>query len=64
WLPDQIDYESFGLAADVKKVLLEKGQIIGDERSLGRVEGIFFDLTDKVFYGATDPRGYGKATGY
>ncbi len=64
WLPDQIDYESFGLTADVKKALLEKGQIIGDERSLGRVEGIFFDLTDKVFYGATDPRGYGKATGY
>jgi gamma-glutamyltranspeptidase/glutathione hydrolase len=63
-MPDQIDYESFGLTADVKNSLIEMGHSIGNERSLGRVEGIYFDVMKKVFYGATDPRGYGKAAGY
>ncbi len=64
WLPDQIDYESFGLTIDVKNSLIERGHFIGSERSLGRVEGIFYDEIEKIFYGATDPRGYGKAASY
>lgn len=64
WLPDQIDYEKFGISLDVKKALEEKGQIIGDIRTLGRVEGIIADYNKNIFYGATDPRGYGAAIGY
>lgn len=64
WLPDQIDYENYGLSLDVKNSLMQKGQIFGNRRSLGRVEGIFFDEEENIFLGATDPRGYGKASAY
>ncbi len=64
WLPDQIDYEIFGLSVDVKKSLLERGHFLGNRRSLGRVEGIFIDENENTFLGATDPRGYGKASSY
>ncbi len=64
WLPDKLEYEKFGLSKDVLTSLKNKGHIIGDERILGRVEGIVIDSINKIFYGATDPRGYGAALGY
>jgi gamma-glutamyltranspeptidase/glutathione hydrolase len=64
WLPDKIDYEKFGLPADVISALKLMGHIIGEERILGRVEGILADYNQNIFYGATDPRGYGAAIGY
>lgn len=64
WMPDRIDYEPFGLNEDVKSKLIEVGQIIGRTRSLGRAEGIIIDNKNDLFWGATDPRGYGKAVGY
>lgn len=64
WLPDKIDFESFGLSLDVINSLEKKGHIIGDERILGRVEGIIADQNNQLFYGATDPRGFGAAIAY
>ncbi|MFH1197671.1 MAG: gamma-glutamyltransferase [bacterium] len=63
WLPDQIDYEKFGLTQDLMFSLHAKGQIIGSERSLGRVEGIMINSSG-TFFGATDTRGYGLAVGF
>lgn len=62
WLPDQIDYESFGLTKDVIENLLNKGQKLGNERVLGRVEAIAVE--NEWYFGATDPRGFGAAVGY
>lgn len=64
WLPDKIDYEEFGLSEDVITNLVQRGQILGSKRSLGRVEGILIDTKNKIIYGATDPRGFGLAEGY
>jgi len=64
WLPDRIDYEKFGLTQDVKSALIKMGQFIGEERILGRVEGIEYDNQNKIFLGASDPRGFGAAIGY
>jgi gamma-glutamyltranspeptidase / glutathione hydrolase len=64
WFPERIDFEEFGLTLDVKQNLTSKGHIIGFRRSLGRVEGIMIDHSNKIIYGATDPRGYGAAVGF
>lgn len=64
WLPDEIYYENYSLSEDVKKNLIEKGHIIGPVRSLGRMEGILIDTEKNIFYGTSDPRGFGTASGY
>jgi gamma-glutamyltranspeptidase / glutathione hydrolase len=64
WLPDQIDYEEFGITLDVKDNLIERGHKIGQIKSLGRVEGILIDKENNIIFGATDPRGFGSAEGY
>lgn len=64
WLPDEIYYETHALSEDVKRNLLERGHIIGPIRSLGRMEGIIIDSEKNIFYGTSDPRGFGKAAGY
>lgn len=62
--PDQIDYEPFGLTEDVKQNLISRGQKIGTERYLGRVEAIYIDHNKNCFFGTSDPRGFGKAVGF
>ncbi|HEX2867985.1 MAG TPA: gamma-glutamyltransferase [Ignavibacteriales bacterium] len=64
WLPDELYYEAFGLSKDTFVNLKNMGYIFGGERVLGRAEGILIDPNDNMFYGATDPRGYGKASGF
>ena len=64
WLPDVIDFEKFALSEDVRQNLISKGYKFGRERSLGRMEGIIMDHNTNTFYGASDPRGYGKAEGW
>ena len=64
WLPDKLNYERFALPEDVKDALISRGHNIGNETTLGRVEGILIDQSNNVFYGATDPRGYGGVAGY
>ncbi len=62
YLPNRIDYENFGLALDVKKRLLEEGEKMGIKRILGCVESILIDEAG-IFWGASDPRGFGLAKG-
>lgn len=64
WKPERIDYEKFGMTVDVKKSLENIGHKIGRERTLGRAEGILVDYKHNLIWGASDPRGYGKAVGY
>ena len=64
WLPDEIDFEKFALSDDVQKNLIARRHKIGKEKSLGRMEGIIIDQSKNIFYGASDPRGYGKAEGW
>lgn len=64
WLPDEIYYEPFGISPDTKERLIGKGHKFGTVRSLGRMEGIIIDNKDNLFYGTSDPRANGKASGY
>ncbi|MFA7420628.1 MAG: gamma-glutamyltransferase [Melioribacteraceae bacterium] len=62
--PDQIDYEPFCMSEDVKQNLILRGQKIGTERQLGRIEAIYIDYSKNCFFGTSDPRGFGKAVGF
>ncbi|GJQ64118.1 MAG: gamma-glutamyltransferase [Melioribacteraceae bacterium] len=62
WMPDKIYFEEYGLSKDVIENLERRGHIMGNIRVLGRAEGIL--IFDDYFTGTTDPRGYGKASGY
>ena len=64
WLPDILYYERFGLSLDVIQALKNKRHIFGEKRTLGRCEGIVVDVENQIFFGATDPRGYGAAVGF
>lgn len=62
WLPDRIDYENRAILNDVKENLIKRNHILGEIRTLGRVEAIAIE--NGMLYGATDPRGYGGAVGF
>lgn len=64
WKPDRLDYENFGLSEDVINNLKLKKHKIGIERIIGRVQGIFVDQVQNVYFGASDKRGFGSAIGY
>jgi gamma-glutamyltranspeptidase/glutathione hydrolase len=64
WLPDEIYCEPIGISPDTKQILIEKGHKFGPVRPLGRMEGIIIDSNEKIFYGTSDPRAFGKAAGY
>jgi len=64
WLPDEISCEPFGIAKDVKSILLAKGYKFGDEKILGLVEAISFDKKTGEITGVSDRRGSGLAEGY
>lgn len=64
WLPDEIFYEEFGLSKDTRENIEKRGHILGQSRVLGRIEAIFINNNNNLFFGATDPRGYGGAVGY
>ena len=64
WLPDKINYEKFGLPADVKNNLKKMGYRLNEVNSIGDAEGIMIDNKNHIIYGAPDPRGTGLAEGY
>jgi gamma-glutamyltranspeptidase/glutathione hydrolase len=64
WLPDKIDYEKGAVSSNIVKKLEKKGETFNKIESLGRVQGILIDPVSKIIYGASDPRGSGKAEGY
>jgi gamma-glutamyltranspeptidase/glutathione hydrolase len=63
WFPDQIDYERPALSEETYKNLIARGYKLNEVKSLGRMEGIVID-SSKTFFGASDPRGFGKAAGW
>ncbi len=64
WLPDKIDYEEYGMTEDVKNNLKAMGYEIGEQRIIGRVQGIMIDYEKGIYFGASDPRSNGSAIGY
>ena len=52
------------MTEDVKTNMIQKGHLIGVERTLGRAQGIIVDYENRIIWGASDPRGYGEAVGY
>ncbi len=64
WKPDRLDYENFGLSDDVISNLIKRKHKIGVERIVGRVQAIFVDQEQNVYFGASDKRGFGSAIGY
>jgi gamma-glutamyltranspeptidase/glutathione hydrolase len=65
WLPDQLEYEPYGLSGDTQKALLARGHKLAKPRYLGDCEGIMIEEKTGVRLGATDPRrSDGLAVGY
>lgn len=64
WKPDRLDYENFGLSDDVISNLVKRKHKIGVERIVGRVQAIFVDQEQNVYFGTSDKRGFGSAIGY
>ena len=68
WFPDKIFTERFAVVDDVKANLEKMGykfaEMYPSFRIIGRAQGILIDTDTGVVYGATDPRGRGKAAGY
>ena len=65
WYPDTVFYEKGGLSFDTLEKLRAMGHhMIERHGTSGLAEGIIIDEKHHVYYGATDPRGYGLAAGY
>ncbi len=65
WSPEKTFYEKRGLSFDTIEKLKAMGHILEERRGTsGLAEGIIIDTEKGIFYGASDPRGYGAAAGY
>jgi gamma-glutamyltranspeptidase/glutathione hydrolase len=65
WSPDVTYYEKRGLSFDTIEKLKAMGHNLQERRGTsGLAEGIIIDSKKGMYYGATDPRGYGMAAGY
>ncbi len=57
WLPDELAYEPYGLAADTKRALEARGHHLVDHpRYMGDAEGVMLEEETGVRLGASDPR--------
>jgi len=63
WMPDSLTIEEFGISADTKSILRERGHNFKPVNNIGRTHIIFVDEND-FKHGAADPRGYGSIKGY
>jgi gamma-glutamyltranspeptidase/glutathione hydrolase len=65
WLPDQFEFEPYGLSGDTQRALSSRGHKLDKPRTLGDAEGIMIEEKTGVRLGATDPRrSDGLAVGY
>lgn len=65
WTPEETMYERRGLSQDTVDKLTAMGHQLKERRGTsGLAEGIVIDQKNGVYYGATDPRGYGLAAGF
>lgn len=62
--PNEIVTEKFGVPEDVKMNLIQRGHKFGEEKFLGRVEGILVYEKVDCIWGNSDKRAYGQAVGY
>ncbi len=64
WIPDYIRIEKFSFAPLVLEALREKGHMIVTRGYTGDVEAVIYDMTEKIFFGASDNRLEGRSIGY
>jgi gamma-glutamyltranspeptidase/glutathione hydrolase len=64
WMPDRLLLERVGFSADTLAKLREAGYQLDFRDSLGDCEAIEVDSKSGWRFGASDPRGDGKAVGY
>jgi gamma-glutamyltranspeptidase/glutathione hydrolase len=65
WLPDEFEFEPYGLSGDTHRALSARGHKLDKPRYLGDAEGIMIEEKTGVRLGATDPRrSDGLAVGY
>lgn len=65
WLPDEFEFEPYGLSGDTQRALSARGHKLDKPRYLGDAEGIMIEEKTGVRLGATDPRrSDGLAVGY
>jgi gamma-glutamyltranspeptidase/glutathione hydrolase len=64
WLPEYLQYEVGALDSAAESGLSAKGHILKTVSDFGMVEAILIDWKNRVYYGHSDRRGYGKAIGY
>lgn len=62
-MPDRVEWEPFGVAADVRAALEKRGHAFARKPDeIGDAQGILVDLKTGVRYGAADPRGGGAVS--
>jgi gamma-glutamyltranspeptidase/glutathione hydrolase len=64
WLPDRIEIERRGFAADVVARLRALGHVVSETGDMGDVQAILVDPGTSLRMGASDPRLDGLALGY
>jgi gamma-glutamyltranspeptidase / glutathione hydrolase len=64
WMPDTVRYEAGLEASSDIEALRARGHHTEQCGGLGRVDAIYYDRGRHLFYGCSDPRGYGSAGGY
>jgi gamma-glutamyltranspeptidase/glutathione hydrolase len=65
WLPDQLEFEPYGLSGDTQEALARRGHKLGKPRTLGDCEGIMIEEKTGIRLGSVDPRrSDGLAVGY
>ncbi len=64
FIPEEVYYEDYALSEDVIHKLEGYGHKFKKRNFIGWVNAILVDQENKLFYGISDPRGYGLAMGY
>jgi gamma-glutamyltranspeptidase/glutathione hydrolase len=65
WLPDELVYEPYGLAADTQRALTGRGhKLVTRPRYMGDAQGILIEDKTGMRLGASDPRNEGAPAGY
>ena len=64
WYPSLLYHEPFGLSPDTRAILTELGHECQQRSPMGNVQLIVIDQQTGRRYGASDPRGMGRALGF
>jgi gamma-glutamyltranspeptidase/glutathione hydrolase len=65
WLPDEVQWEQWGLSIDTRRLLEAKGHIFASKAGVvTRANAVMIDAETGIRLGAVDGRGAGAAVGY